>query len=84
MLRIVRTWIDPAYGLQTYQINAAMFEAGFDRAAMKDLRAILSGLYRVLVSSDAMLAEINPLHPDVPRIMLRQHELEDKARRIFA
>ena len=30
------------------------------------------------------LAEINPLHPDVPRIMLRQQELEDKARRIFA
>ena len=30
------------------------------------------------------LAEINPLHPDVPKIMLRRHELEDKARRIFA
>ena len=30
------------------------------------------------------LAEINPLHPDVPRIMLRRHELEEKARRIFA
>jgi hypothetical protein len=30
------------------------------------------------------LREINPLHPDVPRIMLRQSELADKARRIFA
>jgi hypothetical protein len=30
------------------------------------------------------LREINPLHPDVPRIMLRRQELEDKARRIFA
>jgi hypothetical protein len=30
------------------------------------------------------LREINPLHPDVPRIMLRQHELADKARRVFA
>jgi hypothetical protein len=30
------------------------------------------------------MSEINPLHPDVPRIMLRQQELEDKARRIFA
>jgi hypothetical protein len=28
--------------------------------------------------------EINPLHPDVPRIMMRQRELNDKARRIFA
>jgi hypothetical protein len=30
------------------------------------------------------LSEINPLHPDVPRIMMRHRELEDKARRIFA
>jgi hypothetical protein len=30
------------------------------------------------------LSEINPLHPDVPRIMCRQQELADKARRIFA
>ena len=30
------------------------------------------------------LREINPLHPDVPRILLRQKELADKARRIGA
>jgi hypothetical protein len=30
------------------------------------------------------LREIHPLHPDVPRIMLRRRELEDKARRMFA
>ena len=30
------------------------------------------------------MKEINPLHPDVPRIMQRQRELEDKASRIFA
>jgi len=30
------------------------------------------------------LREINPLHPDVPRILLRQQELSDKARRIGA
>jgi hypothetical protein len=28
------------------------------------------------------LREINPLHPDVPRILLRQKELADRARRI--
>ena len=33
---------------------------------------------------DWAMREINPMHPDVPRIMLRQHELADKARRIFA
>ena len=30
------------------------------------------------------MREINPLHPDLPRIMLRQKELADKARRMFA
>jgi hypothetical protein len=30
------------------------------------------------------MSEIDPLHPDVPRIMLRQQELADKAQRIFA
>jgi hypothetical protein len=30
------------------------------------------------------MREINPLHPDLPRIMLRQNELADKAKRIFS
>jgi succinyl-CoA synthetase beta subunit len=58
---IVRTWIDPAYGLQTWQINETLFKAGVEPSAMKDIRAILSGLYRVMVQTAAMLAEINPL-----------------------
>ena len=28
--------------------------------------------------------EINPMHPDVPRILRRQRELADKANRLFA
>jgi hypothetical protein len=30
------------------------------------------------------LREINPLHPDVPRIVRRQNELAQKARQIWA
>lgn len=30
------------------------------------------------------LREINPLHPDVPRIMRRRMELADKASRVFS
>lgn len=30
------------------------------------------------------MREINPLHPDLPRIVLRQSELADKARRVFS
>jgi succinyl-CoA synthetase beta subunit len=58
---IIKTWIDPAYGLLPFQIRAAMFVAGFERSAARDLQAILGGLYRVMVETDAMLAEINPL-----------------------
>jgi hypothetical protein len=30
------------------------------------------------------MREINPLHADLPRIMLRQSELSDKAKRLLA
>ena len=30
------------------------------------------------------MREINPMHPDVPRILLRQQELADKDNRMFA
>ena len=30
------------------------------------------------------LREINPMHPDLPRIMMRKQELADKQQRIFA
>lgn len=30
------------------------------------------------------LREINPMHPDLPRIMMRRQELADKQQRIFA
>jgi hypothetical protein len=28
------------------------------------------------------LSEIDPLHPDVPRLLLKQQELQDRARRV--
>jgi hypothetical protein len=30
------------------------------------------------------MSEINPMHPDVPRILQRQRELADKAQRMLA
>lgn len=58
---IIRTWIDPAFGLLPYQIRDAMFAAGFERSAFKDLQNIIAGLYRVLVQEDGFLVEVNPL-----------------------
>lgn len=30
------------------------------------------------------MKEINPLHPDVPKIMVRQQQLADKQRRLWS
>lgn len=30
------------------------------------------------------MREINPMHPDLPGIMLRERELSDKSKRMFA
>lgn len=58
---IVKTPIDPAFGLIGFQIQDAMYAAGFEPSAHRDLQRIIAGLYRVMVENDAMLAEINPL-----------------------
>jgi succinyl-CoA synthetase beta subunit len=58
---IVKRSIEPAFGLQAFQIRDAMFAAGFQPAAVKDLQKIIGGLYRVMTETDAMLAEVNPL-----------------------
>ena len=47
---------------------------------------VLSLLHLVLAQAFYRWAmrEISPLHPDVPRIMLRQQELNERMRRIWA
>jgi hypothetical protein len=51
-------------------------------AAMK----IINLLHVVLAQAFYRWAmrEINPMHPDVPKIMLRQQQLNEKYRRIWA
>ena len=51
-----------------------------------DTRMKILSLIHVMVAQAFYrwaMREINPLHPDLPRIMLRQQELADKARRMF-
>ncbi|MBI5035443.1 MAG: ADP-forming succinate--CoA ligase subunit beta [Chloroflexi bacterium] len=59
--KIVRVQIDPAYGLQDYQVRELAFAIGIDKALVRDFVAIAQGLYRSFVETDASLAEINPL-----------------------
>ncbi|HEY9721568.1 MAG TPA: ADP-forming succinate--CoA ligase subunit beta [Oscillatoriaceae cyanobacterium] len=59
--KIAKLWVDPAVGLQDYQIRDLIFGAGFDRKYVKEATSFLRNLYACLIGTDADLAEINPL-----------------------
>lgn len=58
---IIREHIDPIMGLQTYQMTYIANAMGMPRKNWRQFAKILSGLYQCYISSDAELAEINPL-----------------------
>lgn len=65
---------------------AGNLQAGAGPAATIAVMKILNLLHVVVAQAFYKWAmrEINPMHPDVPRIMLRQQELNEKYRRIWA
>jgi succinyl-CoA synthetase beta subunit len=52
--------IDPALGLQPYQVRNIAFKLGLSGTAFKNMLTFLSGLYETFKSCDAQLLEINP------------------------
>ena len=59
--RIVGEFIDPAAGLQPFQVRRVGFALGLDADRRRQLGAILAGLYRLFVEKDLALLELNPL-----------------------
>lgn len=59
--KIAKLHLDPAIGLQDYQIRQLAFEANLPPAAIKGIGPFLKALYRVYLDFDCSLAEINPL-----------------------
>ncbi len=59
--KILRVAIDPAVGVQGYQVRRLAFGLGLGAAGAKELGPFLSGLYKMFLEKDASLAEINPL-----------------------
>ncbi len=59
--KILSVSVDPVVGLQGYQCRLLGFGLGLGGTPLKELAAILRGLYRVVVDCDASLVEINPL-----------------------
>ena len=59
--KIVTEFIDPAAGLQPFQVRRIGFALGLDPDQRKQLGAILHGLYQLFVEKDLGLLELNPL-----------------------
>lgn len=59
--KIVRTPIDPAFGLQDHQARSTAFALDLDKSLVRDFSSIAMNLFRVFAENDASLVEINPL-----------------------
>lgn len=59
--KIVKEWIDPGVGLQSFQLRKLVFALGLQGEQIKNGINILNALWNVFVEKDCSLIEINPL-----------------------
>ena len=59
--KIIKEWIDPSVGLQSYQLRNLAFGLGLKGKQVKNGIKILNSLWTVFVDKDCSLIEINPL-----------------------
>ena len=53
--------VDPTFGLQVFQARRLAYRVSGDKAIVGQLTKIIFGLYKLFITEDASLAEINPL-----------------------
>ncbi|MGQ9621077.1 MAG: ADP-forming succinate--CoA ligase subunit beta [Bacteroidales bacterium] len=58
---IFREEIDPAIGLQEYQVRNIAFRLGINNMAYKNMLRFLLGIYGVFTGCEAILLEVNPV-----------------------
>ena len=59
--KIVKEWIDPAVGLQGFQLRKVAYGLGLSGAAFKNGLKFISSLYKAYRGLDADMLEINPM-----------------------
>ncbi|MCC7158440.1 MAG: ADP-forming succinate--CoA ligase subunit beta, partial [Ignavibacteria bacterium] len=59
--RIIKEWVDPNIGLQTFQARRLAFGLGLSGDAFKNFITFIKTLYKAYEESDASLIEINPM-----------------------
>ncbi len=53
--------VDPAAGLQGYQVRKLAFALGLEGTQIREFQSFMNGLYNLFIHCDASLVEINPL-----------------------
>jgi succinyl-CoA synthetase beta subunit len=59
--KIIKVWVDPLIGLQSYQSRELAFSLGLEGNAFKNFVKFISLLYKAYAQTDSSLLEINPL-----------------------
>jgi len=59
--KIIKVYIDPLQGIQAYHCREAAFGLNMTPPVMKQFSAMLNKLYKLFVTYDCSLVEINPL-----------------------
>ncbi len=59
--KIIKVWVDPAFGLLSFQARQLAYALGFEGEAFKQAVKFFTNLYKCYVSVDAAIAEVNPL-----------------------
>lgn len=59
--KIIKEWVDPAVGFQTYQARRLAFALGLEGEAFKSFIPFMKALYYTYEKTDSSMLEINPL-----------------------
>ncbi|MHB8929375.1 MAG: ADP-forming succinate--CoA ligase subunit beta [Melioribacteraceae bacterium] len=59
--KIIKEWIEPSVGFQSYQARKLAFGLGLEGAAFKSFIPFILKLYKAYEETDASMLEINPL-----------------------
>jgi succinyl-CoA synthetase beta subunit len=59
--KIIKVWVEPSIGLQSFQARELAFGLKLEGNAFKDFTKFIMALYKAYENSDASLVEINPL-----------------------
>jgi succinyl-CoA synthetase beta subunit len=59
--KIIKVWVNPSVGLQSFQARKLAFSLGLEGDAFKNFLKFISALYKAYEQTDASLLEINPL-----------------------